>query len=78
MGRQKLESRTSEETGNDSPYLEHITHQTLEKYHLKLEIMLKLENLQASTTHLQITITHQGAQLTTTHFQGKLQDQGPL
>jgi hypothetical protein len=46
MGRQKLESRTSAETGNDSPYLEHITHQTSEKYHLKLEIMLKIFKLQ--------------------------------
>lgn len=44
MGRQKLESRTSAETGNDSPYLEHITHQI--KNHLKLEIMLEIFKLQ--------------------------------
>ena len=35
MGRQKLESRTSAETGNDSPYLEDIIHEI--KYILKLE-----------------------------------------
>jgi hypothetical protein len=71
MGRQKLESRTSAETGNDSPYLEHITHQI--NYHLKLEIMLKTSSFNSS-----FTITNQGAQLTIIHFQGKLQDQGPL
>ena len=49
MGRQKLESRTSAETGNDSPYLEDIIHQI--KYFLKQELMSK-----SMTTHFHVQI----------------------
>jgi len=44
MGGQKQESRTSAETVNDSPYLQHISSQI--KYRLKLEIMLEIFKFQ--------------------------------
>lgn len=62
IGRQKLESRTSAETGKDSPYLD--ANQNTDPNFNNDRI-----SIQSQTSRLQ-------TKLTATHFQGRLQDQG--